>query len=108
MNLPTEVFGDVVVVHTPEEIGQEQSVQIREYLTTLERSKVVVDLDGTESIDSAGLSAFLDAQDAIREVRGDIKISTANTANQNILKITRLDKQLEVFDSVVDAVKSFS
>lgn len=108
MNLPTEVFGDVVVVHTPEEIGQEQSVQIHEYLTTLERSKVVVDLDGTESIDSAGLSAILDAQDAIREVRGDIKISTANTVNQNILKITRLDKQLEVFDSVVDAVKSFS
>lgn len=38
---------------------------------------------------------------------GDVKISTSNNANRKILEITRLDQHLEVFDSVIDAVRSF-
>jgi anti-sigma B factor antagonist len=38
MKLPTEVFGDVVVVHTPEELGGDLAAQLEEFLTTLERS----------------------------------------------------------------------
>lgn len=108
MKLPTEVFGQVVVVHTPEELGEDQAGQLESYLTSLERSQVIVDLDGTESIDSAGLTALLNSQDALRELSGDLKISTKNSVNRKILEITRLDEQLEVFDSVIDAVKSFS
>jgi len=36
-----------------------------------------------------------------------LKISTDSAVNRKILEITRLDQQLEVFDSVIDAVKSF-
>ena len=35
------------------------------------------------------------------------KIATTNPANRKILEMTRLDEQLEVYDSVIDAVKSF-
>ena len=38
---------------------------------------------------------------------GEVKIATTNSANRKILEITRLDQHLEVFDSVIDAVKSF-
>lgn len=107
MNLPTEIFGDVIVAHTPEELGEDQADQFENFLTSLERSNVIVDLDGTESIDSAGLKALLSAQEILRDLQGDIKISTTNTTNRKILEITRLDQQLEVFDSVIDAVKSF-
>jgi anti-sigma B factor antagonist len=107
MNLPTEIFGDVVVAHTPEEIGDDQAEQLATFLTTLERNKVIVDIDGTESISSKGLGSLLDAQDSLRTSGGDVKISTANAVNRKILEITRLDEQLEVFDSVIDAVKSF-
>jgi len=107
MNLPTEIFGEVIVVHTPEELGADQVDGFQARLSTLERSKVVLDLDGTEAIDSAGLTALLDAQDKLREDGGLIKIATTNYFNRKILEITRLDRQLEVFDSVVDAVKSF-
>jgi len=61
MNLPTEIFGNVVVVHTPEEISEDHADQFQRLLTSQERVKVIVDLDGTESIDSAGLEALLDA-----------------------------------------------
>ena len=107
MNLPTEIFGDVIVVHTPEELGSEQRDDFESYLPTLERNSIVLDLDHTETIDSDGLTALLNVQDKLREEHGEIKIATTNPMNRKILELTRLDQQLEVFDSVIDAVKSF-
>ena len=108
MKLPTEVFGDVVVVHTPEELGADTAEQLEKFLTSQERCSVIVDLDGSETIDSGGLEALLNAQEALRALQGDLKISTSNTANRKILEITRMDQHLEVFDTVIDAVKSFA
>ncbi len=108
MKLPTEIFGDVVVVHTPVELGTDNALQLERFLTSQERSKVIVDLDGSETIDSGGLESLLNAQEALRAMQGDLKISTSNAANRKILEITRLDEQLEVFDTVIDAVKSYA
>jgi anti-anti-sigma factor len=107
MNLPTEIFGDVIVVHTPEELGADQADAFEGCLGKLERNHVVLDLDGTESLDSKGLTALLNVQDNLRNIGGDAKIATTNATNRKILEITRLDQHLEVFDSVIDAVKSF-
>jgi anti-sigma B factor antagonist len=107
MNLPTEIFGDVIVVHTPEELGADQSDALETYIPTLERRNVVLDLDSTETIDSKGLAALLNVQDKLRDMAGEAKVATTNLNNRKIFEITRLDQQLEVFDSVVEAVKSF-
>jgi anti-anti-sigma factor len=107
MNLPTEIFGNVIVVHTPDELGGEHTDEFKAYLPTLERHLVVLDLDSTEMLDSRGLTALLDVQDQLREMGGEVKIAAANLTNRKILEITRLDQQLEVFESVVDAVRSF-
>ncbi len=107
MKLPTEVFGDVVVVHAPEEVSEDHAENLVAYLTSLDRLQVILDLDGAESFDSQGLEAILAAQETLRESAGDLKISTANSVNRKILEITRLDQQIEVFDSVIDAVRSF-
>lgn len=107
MNLPSEIFGDVIVVHTPEELGGDQTAKLEPYLAQLERQMVVLDLDNTEMIDSAGLTALLDAQESLRALGGNVKIATTNAMNRKILGVTRLDDQLEVFDSVLDAVRSF-
>jgi len=108
MNLPTEIFGEVIVVHTPEEVGADQAERLEHHLTTLERHKLVIDLDGTEQLDSAGLTLLLNVQESLRALGGDLKIATTNATNQKILDITRLDQQLEVFEAMIDAVKSFS
>jgi len=107
MNLPTEIFGSVIVVHTPEELGSEQVGPFTAFISGLERGNVVLDLDHTELLDSAGLAAILDVQDRVRGQAGAVKIATTNATNRKILEITRLDRQLEVFDSVIDAVKSY-
>jgi anti-anti-sigma factor len=107
MNLPTEIFGDVIVVHTPEELSTDQAEAFEEYLPTLDRRQVILDLDGTETLDSRGLTALLNAQDKLRDLGGDVKLASSNATNRKILEITRLDQQLEVFENVVDAVRSF-
>lgn len=107
MNLPSEVFGQVIVVHTPEELGSDQCNDFESYLPTLERHNVVLDLDNTEMLDSDGLSTLLKVQDKLREEGGELKIAATNLTNRKIFEITRLDQQLEVFESVIDAVKSF-
>lgn len=107
MNYSTEVFGDVVVVHTPEELNDDQASPFAAYVGGLEQKKVVLDLDNTETIDSAGLKSLIDNQTRLRDEMGMLKIATTNPTNRKILEITRLDLQLEVFDSVIDAVKSF-
>lgn len=107
MNLPTEIFGDVIVVHTPEELGADQAENFEALLVGLERRRVVLDLDSTESLDSAGLTSLWNSRDSLRELGGDVKLATTNATNRKLLEITRLDRRLEVFDSVIDAVKSF-
>ena len=107
MNLPTEVFENVVVVHTPEELGGEQSGVFATHVSEMDHANVVLDVDDTETLDSKGLEAVLEAQDRLRARGGDVKLATSNPINRKIFEITRLDQQLEMFDSVVDAVKSF-
>jgi anti-anti-sigma factor len=107
MQLTTETFGDVVVVHTPDEVTLDNAAEMERLLTSLDRNKVIVDLDNTESIDSAGLTALLNVQDQLRQEGGDLKILVTNSVNRKILEITRLDQQLDVFATVVEAVKSF-
>ena len=107
MKLSTEIFGSVIVVHAHEELNEENSEQLERFLTSRERQNVIFDLDGTEAIDSVALNVLLDVQDSLREIQGELKIYTSNNVNQTILRITRLDQQLEVFESIIDAVKSF-
>jgi anti-sigma B factor antagonist len=107
MNLPTEIFGEVIVVHSPQEVASEQADPLIAYLPTLERRNVVLDLDATEMFDSRGLEALRDTQDRLREAGGELKLCTTNPVNRKILDITRLDQQLEVFENVIDAVRSF-
>lgn len=107
MKLPVEVFGDTVVVHTPEELAADQADGFLAFMSSLPQNLVVLDLDNTENFDSAGLTAMCDLADRLRELGGDVKFATNNALNRKILEITRLDQQFEIFESVVDAVKSF-
>jgi anti-sigma B factor antagonist len=107
MNLTTEIFGNCMVVHAPQDLGREQADRFKNFLHSLERSQIVLDIDDVEQIDSAGLTALVETQEHLRAIGGDLKIATDSTVNRKILEITRIDRQLELFDSVIDAVKSY-
>ncbi|MDZ7619905.1 MAG: STAS domain-containing protein [Patescibacteria group bacterium] len=107
MNLPTEVFDDVVVVHAPEELASDQRASFAACVCGLDRTRVVIDLDNTETLDSKGLEAILEIQDRLHGAGGGVRLAATNPVNRKIFEITRLDRQIEMFDSVVDAVRSF-
>ncbi len=107
MRLTTETFGNVVIVHTPDDLTVDNAAEVERFLTSLPQSRVVVDLDNTEAIDSAGLTALLNVRDALRADGGELKLMVTNPINRKILEITRLDHQLDVYETVVEAVKSF-
>ncbi len=107
MQLPSEVFGDVVVVHSPDELGADQADAFERFLSDVTPRQIVLDMDNTETLDSRGLTALLAAHEQARNQDGDLKIATTNRVNRKVLEITRLDQHLDVFDSVIDAVKSF-
>jgi anti-sigma B factor antagonist len=107
MNLATEIFGDCVVVHAPQDLGRDQADRFEGFIRALDRVQVVLDLDNVEQVDSDGLTALVDAQEQLKAIGGDLKIATGNVVNRKILEITRLDRQFDVFESVIDAVKSY-
>lgn len=107
MKLATEIFGDVAVVHTPSEFGEDQVAGFQECIDATGKRQIVIDLDGTEVIDSQGLTELLDADERLQATGGRLKVATTNAINRRILAMTRLDQYLEVFDGVVKAVRSF-
>jgi len=107
MQLATEVFGDVVVVHSPEELAADQADAFERCLAETTPRRIVLDMDNTETLDSQGLTALLNSHEHAQKQGGGLKIATTNAVNRKILEITRLDRRLDVFDSVIDAVKSF-
>jgi len=46
MNLTTEIFGNCMVVHAPQDLGREQADRFKNFLHSLERSQIVLDIDG--------------------------------------------------------------
>lgn len=110
MPLTTELFGNVLVVHTPEELTEAAA---GEFLTELGqeieagRARVVLEMDRTETYDSAGLSVLLDLQDKARGVAGGVKVSGLTETGRKIFEVTRLDRRFDLFESLIDAVSSF-
>lgn len=110
MAISTETFGRVLVAHTPEELNEDSA---RELMNTLESPVahgtvcVVAQMDRTETLDSAGLTALLDLRDELRQHGGNLKICSLTETGQKIFELTRLDDHLDTFDSVIDAVASF-
>lgn len=110
MQITTEIFGNVLVAHTPDELIDDTSEDFVKSLSEAinqQHYQVVLQMDRSEAIDSAGLTALLDLQDLTREQGGNLKISGLEEPGKKILEMTRLDQRIDIFDSVIDAVSSF-
>jgi anti-sigma B factor antagonist len=68
-------------------------------------SRVVIDLENVEFIDSSGLGALISALKALRSKDGVLSLSGVSEPVANILEITRLDR---VFDIAADREDALS
>ena len=99
-----------MVARMPDELTDDTSTEFVNALTAAineQHFQVVLQMDHSETLDSAGLEALLDIQDLTREQGGNLKISGLEDPGRKILEITRIDQRIDLFDSVIDAVSSF-
>jgi anti-sigma B factor antagonist len=69
---------------------------------------VVIDLSGVTFMDSSGFGTLLGATRRLRPLGGGLHLAGANSTIQRMLRLTRLDTIMQLYDSPDDAVKSIS
>lgn len=67
---------------------------------TVSRARVVVDLSGTEFIDSSGIGALIGGLKAARLADGDLRIAAVAEPVARVLKLTNLDRVLRAYPDV--------
>ena len=72
------------------------------------RRNVVVDLDGVRFMNSSGLGMLIGALTTMRNAGGDLRLARVGQRVQSLLMITKLATVFQHYDSVDDAVASFS
>jgi anti-anti-sigma factor len=69
--------------------------------------RIVLDMISCNYISSMCLAAIVDVKKKVTEKGGAIKMARVNKLVANLLETTNLIKQIEVFDDIASAVKSF-
>lgn len=111
MAIHTEVYGDVAVLRLDDELTSENVTRFRGVLDDSLRNKLryfVLDLERTEYVDSAGLEAVDDLLARSRELGGQVKASGLGAGCRKIFELTRFDRRIDLFDNLIDAVRSFN
>jgi anti-sigma B factor antagonist len=70
-------------------------------------NKVILDLGGVSSMDSAGIGELAFLQSWAQERNISLKCASPNSLVRNLLDLTNLDRVLEIHASVTDALESF-
>ena len=71
-------------------------------------SRVILDMEGVEAIDSSGIGTILFLSKKCRALGGDLKIVSIRPEVKMVIDIVKLDKIFHIFNSLDDAVKSYS
>jgi anti-sigma B factor antagonist len=110
LNLETRNRGDVMIVHCQGRIVyRDEAVALSQLVADVVRNtnKVVLDLGGVSSIDSAGMGelAFLQSWSQSRNV--SLKCASPSPLVRNLLGLTNLDQVLDLHSSITGALESF-
>jgi anti-sigma B factor antagonist len=99
----------VVVKQFPSGLDDQFAESFRELQLHLEgdRPYIVFDFAAVRSLDSAGIEFLLMCMEESMKRNGDVKLACVSPELSAILKMTRVDRLFEIFDSCDDAVESF-
>jgi anti-anti-sigma factor len=110
LSLETRNCGDVVIVHC------EGRIVYRDEASALSRlvgeflqygSRVVLDLSGVSSIDSAGIGELILLHTQARSQKAEMKYASPRPLVREVLGLTNVDSVLEIHASVCDALEAF-
>ncbi len=102
--------GDVTVVDVDGQliVGNRQELR-QKVLDELERGgrKFLVDFTETGYIDSSGLGVLVSLSKKIREMGGELRISTLNEDLRILFGLTKLDTLFQIADSRQEGLSAF-
>src|SRR5580704_10735084 len=109
LSLETRNRGDVIIVHCQGRIvyRDEAAVLARVVGEVLQQAKkLVLDLSGVTSIDSAGIGELALLQTWSQARNGNLKCAGASPLVAGLLELTNLDTVLEIYPTVDEALES--
>jgi anti-sigma B factor antagonist len=107
----TEKYEAVVLELKGNVMGGDDTKEFNEVLHKLidgGKTRVVLDLGGVKFMNSSGLGMLIGGLTTMKKAEGHLKLANVTEKIESLLIITKLIKIFESFDSVDDAVKSFS
>ncbi|MBV9508407.1 MAG: STAS domain-containing protein [Acidobacteriia bacterium] len=90
-------------------VGPEAS-SLREKVSSLSQSSprnIILNLAGVDYIDSTGLGALVISAVTLRKTGGNVKLLNLNRRNIELLVMTKLATEFEIFTDEQDAVNSY-
>ena len=110
LSLETRNHGDVIIVHCQGRIVYRDEAAALSRLVSQalqSTSKLVLDLSGVSSMDSAGIGELALMQSWAQGKGVSFKCAGPNNLVRNLLDLTNLDSVLEIHSSIDDALESF-
>jgi anti-anti-sigma factor len=110
LSLETRNRGDVAIVHAQGRIvyRDEAAALSRMVGDVLQNGgKVILDLSGVSSIDSAGIGELASLHSLAVSQNADLKYASPSPLVRDLLDLTNLDSVLEIHPSVSEALETF-
>jgi anti-sigma B factor antagonist len=110
LSLETRNCGEVMIVHCQGRIVyREEAVALSRVVGEIidNGGKVVLDLGGVSSIDSAGIGELVFLHTWAQARKGDLKCASPSPLVREILHLTNLNSVLDIHPSVCDALSAF-
>jgi anti-sigma B factor antagonist len=110
LSLETRNLGDVMIVHCQGRIVyREEAASLSQVVEEIlgHTDKVVLDLSGVQSIDSAGIGELVWLYTRAQEKSVSLKVAGANTLVRTLLDLTNVDRVVDVHPSIPAALEAF-
>ena len=105
-----EEDGQIQLIKCPDRIDINVSYILRDILSDLidqGKYKIILELKDTQYIDSSGLGAIVSRIAAVRSNQGDVRLASAGDSINNLLELTHLNKILNSYIDVENAIASY-
>jgi anti-anti-sigma factor len=79
---------------------------IHNHLKAFDAPRVVLDLDNVEFLSSSALGVFISLNSLVEHQGGKFCLANVNNMGRDILKMTKLEGLVQVYDSTAQAMKS--
>ena len=111
MGVKCEQYNQVCVISLEGDLtgdnAQATRKKVEEQIDQRQLVDFVVDFEKAGFVDSEGLETLLWVKRRAEDLFGQLKLINLDENVRKILEITRLDEQVALFESVIDAVKSY-